>query len=137
MIRRPPRSTLFPYTTLFRSRRGLGRHAPRREESPGGRLAVEVGDALSGEAHELPATAAGSAGYHRRRPPRVAELPVDRGPYPSLPRDDVDDEPVEEEAEGGHGAAQMPAAEAVGAVPADHPARADLMPIARGARHHE
>src|SRR3712207_7773182 len=32
MIRRPPRSTLFPYTTLFRSRRGPdlqrdGRHA--------------------------------------------------------------------------------------------------------------
>src|SRR6266850_7748252 len=26
MIRRPPRSTLFPYTTLFRSQRG-GRHA--------------------------------------------------------------------------------------------------------------
>src|SRR3989475_12841860 len=25
MIRRPPRSTLFPYTTLFRSR-GIGRH---------------------------------------------------------------------------------------------------------------
>src|SRR5256885_8406545 len=25
MIRRPPRSTLFPYTTLFRSRRGRGR----------------------------------------------------------------------------------------------------------------
>src|SRR3989454_7461607 len=24
MIRRPPRSTLFPYTTLFRSRSGLG-----------------------------------------------------------------------------------------------------------------
>src|SRR2546429_3484436 len=24
MIRRPPRSTLFPYTTLFRSRYGLG-----------------------------------------------------------------------------------------------------------------
>src|SRR3712207_7454458 len=24
MIRRPPRSTLFPYTTLFRSRRGEG-----------------------------------------------------------------------------------------------------------------
>src|SRR2546430_6020897 len=33
MIRRPPRSTLFPYTTLFRSapraRRGVGRAAPR------------------------------------------------------------------------------------------------------------
>src|SRR2546430_13684727 len=25
MIRRPPRSTLFPYTTLFRSTQGLGR----------------------------------------------------------------------------------------------------------------
>src|SRR2546422_11444674 len=36
MIRRPPRSTLFPYTTLFRSRDLLGRlerelHAPREE----------------------------------------------------------------------------------------------------------
>src|SRR2546430_13586268 len=32
MIRRPPRSTLFPYTTLFRSRRGsvtVSRSAPR------------------------------------------------------------------------------------------------------------
>src|SRR5438034_5494714 len=27
MIRRPPRSTLFPYTTLFRSRRGDGARA--------------------------------------------------------------------------------------------------------------
>src|SRR3712207_8199964 len=33
MIRRPPRSTLFPYTTLFRSlRRGEQRESPRREE---------------------------------------------------------------------------------------------------------
>src|SRR2546430_11418543 len=29
MIRRPPRSTLFPYTTLFRSDGELGRHAQR------------------------------------------------------------------------------------------------------------
>src|SRR2546430_13513495 len=28
MIRRPPRSTLFPYTTLFRSRGGGAAHAP-------------------------------------------------------------------------------------------------------------
>src|SRR2546429_4397957 len=28
MIRRPPRSTLFPYTTLFRSIPVLGRHGP-------------------------------------------------------------------------------------------------------------
>src|SRR2546430_5719028 len=27
MIRRPPRSTLFPYTTLFRSLKSLARHA--------------------------------------------------------------------------------------------------------------
>src|SRR3990167_6370146 len=32
MIRRPPRSTLFPYTTLFRSCSPLGR--PRRREAP-------------------------------------------------------------------------------------------------------
>src|SRR2546430_11040575 len=33
MIRRPPRSTLFPYTTLFRSRRGDGpdEHHPVEE----------------------------------------------------------------------------------------------------------
>src|SRR3712207_8806528 len=30
MIRRPPRSTLFPYTTLFRSRAGRSRRAGRR-----------------------------------------------------------------------------------------------------------
>src|SRR5258705_6717711 len=32
MIRRPPRSTLFPYTTLFRSQ-DAGRHQPRLEDS--------------------------------------------------------------------------------------------------------
>src|SRR2546426_6113734 len=31
MIRRPPRSTLFPYTTLFRSRRGSARQAAKAE----------------------------------------------------------------------------------------------------------
>src|SRR2546422_7462055 len=30
MIRRPPRSTLFPYTTLFRS----SKHAPAQHENP-------------------------------------------------------------------------------------------------------
>src|SRR3712207_8089158 len=33
MIRRPPRSTLFPYTTLFRSRPGMRRPA-REVEAP-------------------------------------------------------------------------------------------------------
>src|SRR3989441_8754047 len=37
MIRRPPRSTLFPYTTLFRSpdRAGEGAGGDRREPGPG------------------------------------------------------------------------------------------------------
>src|SRR2546426_6465502 len=37
MIRRPPRSTLFPYTTLFRSRRGecIGEHrGPQMKHGP-------------------------------------------------------------------------------------------------------
>src|SRR3989454_4881204 len=38
MIRRPPRSTLFPYTTLFRSLRDdRARHACRRGAQPGAR----------------------------------------------------------------------------------------------------
>src|SRR3712207_7418190 len=45
MIRRPPRSTLFPYTTLFRSARRAGPQEPRgRVRRRGGRLmfALEV-----------------------------------------------------------------------------------------------
>src|SRR5256885_12688669 len=34
MIRRPPRSTLFPYTTLFRSLRADGAAEPRAGELP-------------------------------------------------------------------------------------------------------
>src|SRR2546426_3070343 len=34
MIRRPPRSTLFPYTTLFRSRLGEVRRAGQRQRAP-------------------------------------------------------------------------------------------------------
>src|SRR2546430_12924916 len=37
MIRRPPRSTLFPYTTLFRSARGGARGEPRRALPRAGR----------------------------------------------------------------------------------------------------
>src|SRR3712207_7958405 len=64
MIRRPPRSTLFPYTTLFRSRtheRGVPVRAaraaapgdPRRlrllERRPGRRLPADGGDSRSEE----------------------------------------------------------------------------------------
>src|SRR3712207_7302233 len=41
MIRRPPRSTLFPYTTLFRSRRD---EAARVQRVPAGCSAVRGGD---------------------------------------------------------------------------------------------
>src|SRR3712207_7906682 len=50
MIRRPPRSTLFPYTTLFRSRRttspttacpGRGRPAPARRSNSYGSAGVD------------------------------------------------------------------------------------------------
>src|SRR2546421_2845048 len=34
MIRRPPRSTLFPYTTLFRSQQALDHEAEREGTSP-------------------------------------------------------------------------------------------------------
>ena len=37
MIRRPPRSTLFPYTTLFRSRAGRTAPAYQRSDSPSAR----------------------------------------------------------------------------------------------------
>src|SRR2546425_12331059 len=48
MIRRPPRSTLFPYTTLFRSQRAVGApHAARGGD--GARLSGE-GAAVSGAA---------------------------------------------------------------------------------------
>src|SRR3712207_8446272 len=46
MIRRPPRSTLFPYTTLFRSRRG--RTGVRVELEP----APAVGDGRPGRGAE-------------------------------------------------------------------------------------
>src|SRR5256885_10837138 len=43
MIRRPPRSTLFPYTTLFRSTLGDG----KRNMIHGGEMAEAFGEALA------------------------------------------------------------------------------------------
>src|SRR3712207_8676775 len=60
MIRRPPRSTLFPYTTLFRSRRSGG---------PGVRLrsTVRPRDGLAGAAGGGSADAARRGGVVDRR----------------------------------------------------------------------
>src|SRR2546422_6017893 len=60
MIRRPPRSTLFPYTTLFRSH---GRRPPEDvgEEDVGGPRVI-------------------GAGVERRLGERTAPAPITRGP---------------------------------------------------------
>src|SRR3712207_7286257 len=47
MIRRPPRSTLFPYTTLFRSRQPLVFHQQFEQQVAGGRVVV-VAELLDG-----------------------------------------------------------------------------------------
>src|SRR2546422_5604872 len=55
MIRRPPRSTLFPYTTLFRSRRrcALGRRTARAPGRSGDRRPAPAhgGDRTGGRGH--------------------------------------------------------------------------------------
>src|SRR3712207_7491217 len=64
MIRRPPRSTLFPYTTLFRSYRSLGFRetgrrtayrldGPARKTAPGGADARGVDTLRFGDLPEL------------------------------------------------------------------------------------
>src|SRR2546430_10209863 len=50
MIRRPPRSTLFPYTTLFRSRQDVDPGADREAaRQPAGRRQADVPDTRSEE----------------------------------------------------------------------------------------
>src|SRR3712207_7496082 len=58
MIRRPPRSTLFPYTTLFRS---VPRDVRRRDVLPSPARADTLGRAAAGRA-----ACARRAGTHRR-----------------------------------------------------------------------
>src|SRR3712207_8704090 len=68
MIRRPPRSTLFPYTTLFRSRRRHGRAGGRR---PVSRAGVPAARAHGGGRRRGPAVPAGD----RQRPAAVHHPP--------------------------------------------------------------
>src|SRR3712207_7137285 len=54
MIRRPPRSTLFPYTTLFRSQAGgEGTVEPLEVVAEAARVALEVGRVVGVDAAEL------------------------------------------------------------------------------------
>src|SRR3712207_7048951 len=67
MIRRPPRSTLFPYTTLFRS--------VRRQRVGGADDLVEERPALVDE--HLGVAAAHARGLHRVAPGEVGHLRAD------------------------------------------------------------
>src|SRR3712207_8465600 len=58
MIRRPPRSTLFPYTTLFRSSGGTERGGSRGRV--GGRRRGPAGCAVRGAARDLRASPPGA-----------------------------------------------------------------------------
>src|SRR5437016_11489715 len=51
MLRRPPRSTLFPYTTLFRSPRPAPQCRPLHHLRPGGQRVVRV-DAVTPRSEE-------------------------------------------------------------------------------------
>src|SRR5256885_16713642 len=93
MIRRPPRSTLFPYTTLFRSHvgtEGFGAihgedtgslELDRKREPRGGPPAQERDDALRAGRE-----AKGSVGVGRGQVPERFDRPYDReeGPTQSL-----------------------------------------------------
>src|SRR2546430_10787139 len=64
MIRRPPRSTLFPYTTLFRSNEGGG-------------FTVTVNmTSLTGTSGEDFASVLRSLGYRMEKRPKPAEAPA-------------------------------------------------------------
>src|SRR3712207_7211152 len=74
MIRRPPRSTLFPYTTLFRSRleraerRVLGRHAAAAVRDLSARLSRAALGAWTGRRDRRPEPDPLRPGLHRRLP---------------------------------------------------------------------
>src|SRR2546427_5272349 len=54
MIRRPPRSTLFPYTTLFRSFRGVSFPGPDSDAAGRGLLARAIAKALRDQTGQRP-----------------------------------------------------------------------------------
>src|SRR3712207_6931569 len=64
MIRRPPRSTLFPYTTLFRSRPLLARAAPRDHAAAPARVPAGTARAAHGRSGGPgPRVRRGTAGF--------------------------------------------------------------------------
>src|SRR3712207_8465309 len=70
MIRRPPRSTLFPYTTLFRSPGDVVRAALPARHRPVGRGRLGSVGARAGRADDL----AAAAGHVQRSEEHTSEL---------------------------------------------------------------
>src|SRR2546430_15071420 len=135
MIRRPPRSTLFPYTTLFRSGRGIvtrqvaGQRGPRlapvaRAPEPLRRDVERAGIGLREDDRErpLPALADVLRGLARIEPgvgihlARRVETPVEAVDVATVVRPRVEDVGIE--GIGGH-RARLPAADLLRAA---HPA---------------
>src|SRR5256886_15916588 len=94
MIRRPPRSTLFPYTTLFRSRAARRRRSRRRNRPPAARrgTATCAPYALllsAGPQARLKRCSAGAApptrNTTRREEPRPARRLTANGPVVLVP----------------------------------------------------
>src|SRR3712207_8624648 len=71
MIRRPPRSTLFPYTTLFRSRQRQDAR-PARHRGDQGERQPQGGEG-PGEAREVTSGGARRAAVGRPRPHKRSE----------------------------------------------------------------
>src|SRR3989449_5050338 len=84
MIRRPPRSTLFPYTTLFRSHAAPGGDSPvsgRAPSRPPHRVGVGTRRVVPGRARQVWGRRGGRGGRGGRRAPAV-QSPL----RPRLPR---------------------------------------------------
>src|SRR3712207_7586486 len=73
MIRRPPRSTLFPYTTLFRSRLALDRPAAVHDLAEDAVALTDPPDDVAGQA-TLAVDADGALDRHPRHQPREREV---------------------------------------------------------------
>src|SRR2546429_6692146 len=100
MIRRPPRSTLFPYTTLFRSttRCPLNRFQHSRGKALEGRKtsdmeprrpfhvnAQSIGGTLEGQPPQFVLTLAFFPDKSRSRSPRFDQRCESKRPWPCLP----------------------------------------------------
>src|SRR3990172_4166494 len=101
MIRRPPRSTLFPYTTLFRSR---NLHPPEAGAEPRRRTLSAMSDPQHPIDPEAPAQAVPPAFTPPEETrPRWADPPADPPPPPRWLEPDPLDRPAASASNGGRG----------------------------------